>query len=98
MQIGWLNATEARDFGVHLAETLATDISRNENRKREFTSQTGSCCRSYCRLRQFSKTHKLNFYKKAKLGNSFKWKLLELGFEPGLVDELTHELMLRMSD
>ena len=100
MQLGWFNATEARNFGAHLAEMLATDLSKKEKSKREFSAAKRARLlqKVFVQVRQFKQTRKLNFYKKAKLGNSFKWKLLELGFEPGLVDELTHELMLRMSD
>ena len=39
----------------------------------------------------------LNFYKRAKLANSFKWKLLQSGVEPGLVDELTRILLVRLA-
>ncbi|HLY52929.1 MAG TPA: tetratricopeptide repeat protein, partial [Steroidobacteraceae bacterium] len=40
---------------------------------------------------------KLNVFKRAKLANSFKWRLLEKGVEPDLVDELTQALVLRLT-
>ncbi len=40
---------------------------------------------------------KLNVFKRAKLANSFKWRLLEKGVEQQLVDELTRALVLRMT-
>ena len=49
----------------------------------------------FSQIQQFKMKHKLNIYKKAKLGNSFKWKLLEANYDPALVDELTKALMLK---
>jgi hypothetical protein len=46
--------------------------------------------------KQFGQTHKLNIYKKAKLGNAFKWILLEKGYDAQFVDELTKEVILAL--
>jgi hypothetical protein len=35
-------------------------------------------------------------FRRAKLANSFKWRLLDGGFDPKLVDELTRMLLLRL--
>jgi tetratricopeptide (TPR) repeat protein len=40
---------------------------------------------------------KLNVFKRAKLANSFKWRLLENGIEKELANELTQALMLRLT-
>lgn len=40
---------------------------------------------------------KLNLLQRAKLANSFKWRLLEKGVEQQLVDELTQALVLRLT-
>jgi hypothetical protein len=45
---------------------------------------------------QFGQTHSLNIYKKAKLGNAFKWGLLEKGYDEKFVDELTKEVILAL--
>ncbi|HKD55780.1 MAG TPA: sulfotransferase [Steroidobacteraceae bacterium] len=39
----------------------------------------------------------LNVFKRARLANSFKWRLLEKGVEREVVDELTQALVLRLS-
>ena len=39
----------------------------------------------------------LNFYKKAKFANSFKWRLIENGVARGTADELTQSLVLHLS-
>jgi tetratricopeptide (TPR) repeat protein len=40
---------------------------------------------------------RLNFYKRAKLANSFKWRLLENGVERNVADQVTHQLALHLS-
>ena len=39
----------------------------------------------------------LNFYKKAKFANSFKWRLLENGVEPRTADRVTHSVLVHLS-
>jgi hypothetical protein len=39
--------------------------------------------------------HKLKIYKKAKLGNAFKWKRLDANYGLEFVDELTKVLLLK---
>ena len=38
----------------------------------------------------------LGFFRRAKLGNTFKWRLLEHGVEPALADELTRLVLHRL--
>ncbi len=40
---------------------------------------------------------RLNLYKRAKLANTFKWKLLQNGVEPAVVNELTRVLLVRLA-
>jgi len=42
--------------------------------------------------RGFSREHKLNVYKKARLANRFKWALIEAGYPSEFVNEMTYEL------
>jgi hypothetical protein len=41
--------------------------------------------------------HKLGVYKKAKLGNVFRWKLQELGFSAAFAERATKELVTRLA-
>ncbi len=43
------------------------------------------------------RTLQLNFYKKVKFANSFKWRLIENGVEPAVADEVTQALVLHLS-
>jgi hypothetical protein len=97
MPIGWFDAREAREFGVSLADTLAKSLATSERKRQSLAKRNELLEKLFVQVRLFKQTHKLNFYKKAKIGTSFKWKLLELGFDRELVDALTHEIMVRVS-
>ena len=47
-------------------------------------------------VQQFKAGRALNVYKKAKLGNAFKWVLRDKGYDTQYVDDLTEWLMLRV--
>jgi len=42
---------------------------------------------------KFALTHPLNLYKKARLGNSFRWALRDAGYPSDLVESWTYELV-----
>jgi len=41
--------------------------------------------------------HRLGVYKKAKLGNVFRWKLQELGYSANFAERATKELVTRLA-
>src|SRR6266545_806773 len=47
----------------------------------------------FSRAERFARTHRLNIYKKARLGNQFRWALKEAGYPPEFVDSWTYELV-----
>jgi hypothetical protein len=46
---------------------------------------------------RYHSEHKLNVYKKAKLGNVFKWKLKELGYSDAFAERATKEIITRLA-
>jgi hypothetical protein len=44
-------------------------------------------------VERFAVEHKLNPFKKARLGNRFKWALKEAGYEPMAVDAFTQKVV-----
>lgn len=48
----------------------------------------------FARAGKFARTHRLNIYKKARLGNQFRWALREAGYPREFVETWTHELVL----
>lgn len=98
MALSWFDAREAEAFGNALAEFYNQEFRAHNktgshpNRKME--KQQKLVSQVFQQARQFRQAHKLNFYKKAKLGNAFKWKLRDLGHDGELIDQMTKDLML----
>ncbi len=49
------------------------------------------------RAQRYLAEHKLGVYKKAKLGNTFRWKLKELGFSDAFCENATRQIVLLMA-
>jgi hypothetical protein len=47
----------------------------------------------FSRAANFARNHKLNLYKKARLGNQFRWALREAGYPGEFVEAWTYELV-----
>lgn len=99
MIFNWFDTTEATRFGESLAEFFAQRVPldgkagkphKADKKLQEIYPKLFSQCA------RFKQEHKLNMFKRAKLANSFKWKLLDLGYAPEFVDSLTKELLLRV--
>jgi hypothetical protein len=97
MLFKWFDASTATQFGSTLAQgviaKIPLDISADD---KKFSSKAGELLKGMDRqIASFKQTHPLNLYKKAKLGNAFKWALLDAGYRPAYVDELTEWLLAR---
>ncbi len=92
MLFSWFDAREAKEFGASLArfhiERIPLDKTRSPAKQQE------SLNKLFQQMVQFKLGHKLNIYKKAQLGNVFKWELKEAGYDPEYVDQITKKLML----
>lgn len=96
--LDWFNAKEEQKFAIFLAnffcEKFPPDLGAKKNKsssKREYVLKN-----MFLQINEFKKTNKLNIYKKAKLGNSFKWHLIEAGYDHESVDELTKLILLKL--
>jgi hypothetical protein len=45
----------------------------------------------------FREQHGLGIYKKARLGNTFRWELTELGYDNEFVEDVTRRLVVHIS-
>ena len=95
MAFSWFDASEAKQFGNALAQfylaKLPVDTDRADKKypnKKEFVSK-----KMAEQIGDFKLENKLNLYKKAQLGNAFKWALRDAGYSSKDVDELTTALM-----
>jgi len=96
MLLNWFDAGEAKEFGVSLANFyLEKNPSAPSNKKEKFLvkKQEEILNSLVQQIIRFKREHKLNIYKKAQVGNTFKWTLKEAGVDPHYVDQLTGWLM-----
>lgn len=97
MIFSWLTTKDEKAFGESLAVFFAERIPAGSDFKaKKFAARAQQVLSSMgLQVDQFKQNHKLNVLKKAQLGNAFKWKLRDAGYEQAYVDELTEWLMLR---
>jgi tetratricopeptide (TPR) repeat protein len=95
----WFNAREAADLGVALADQFAAAAAlatmRNSEGKRK--GHAAALEQLHERADREVLPLELNFYQKARFANSFKWKLIENGVEPGVADGVTQSLIMHLS-
>ncbi len=100
MMLQWFNAREAADVGIALADQFARGAAARPataSTKVGQKQQTTPLQELLRRVDSDVRTLQLNFYKKAKFANSFKWRLIENGIEPKVADEVTQSLILHLS-
>ena len=95
-----LDTKELEEF----ATTLAADLGRRFPPASEARTDTGAKHQIKVILEglatravRYHEQHKLGIYKKAKLGNVFKWKLKELGYSPEFAEAATQEIITRLA-
>ena len=86
------------------ATVLATDLGRRFPPASEARTDPGAKNQLKiileglgARAVRFHQEHKLGVYKKAKLGNTFKWKLRELGYSADFCEQATKEIVTRLA-
>jgi hypothetical protein len=97
--LNWFNATEAQNFGASLAKRVISQFPADAPEakgKKAAKKHDALFQRLTLEVTQFKQSNKLNIYKKAKLGNVFKWTLVDAGYDADFVDQLTHWLMLQL--
>jgi tetratricopeptide (TPR) repeat protein len=100
----WLNAREATEVGTALADdfvmqTAGPAEARHKAARPAVQSKDLQkfLQRFVQRVDRDALPLRLNLFKRAKLANSFKWRLLEKGVDREIVDELTRVLTLRLT-
>jgi tetratricopeptide (TPR) repeat protein len=105
MMLKWLDAREATAAGAALADdfylqsgsTLPRGRAKQAGKHPQGQELQNFLQKFLQRIDQATRPLKLNVFKRAKLANSFKWRLLEKGVEKELVDELTQALVVRLT-
>ena len=97
---GLINTQELEEF----AGVLASDLGRRFPPASEARTDPGAKYQLKvileglgARAVRYHGDHKLNVYRKAKLGNVFKWRLKELGYSDAFIDNATKEIVNRLA-
>src|ERR1700686_2611255 len=97
MILTWLNGREAAEIGVALADEFAPRTESAVTQGSPQSSASGSMEQLLQRADSEVRPLQLNFFKKAKFANSFKWRLIESGVSRKIADEVTQSLVLHLS-
>jgi Flp pilus assembly protein TadD len=99
MILSWLDASKAVETGISLADRLAPRATPDPLKSATKKPQTLIEALQDILAHADHGLHAadLNFYKRAKLANSFKWRLIESGVERATADEVTQALVLSLS-
>lgn len=105
MLLKWFKASEVAEVGTALADDviLQTASGHGVTRNRGVNAPGPErdlqkfLQKFLQRVDREARPLQLNVFKRAKLANSFKWRLLEKGVEREIVDELTQALVVRLT-
>lgn len=95
--LGWFDARQAAEVGITLADQFSSSSSSSPKRRKSGPGHADRLRTLLSTAERAIQPLRLNFYKKAKLANSFKWRLLENGVESGTAAEITHTLVMHLS-
>jgi tetratricopeptide (TPR) repeat protein len=97
--LDWFNAREAAEIGTALADQFAPQTAPASARSDNAGGSKSIGALEVLLRRADSDVRKLrlNFYKKAKFANSFKWRLIENGVKPEVANEVTQRLILHLA-
>jgi tetratricopeptide (TPR) repeat protein len=97
MILAWLNGREAAEIGVALADEFAPKAEFAVAKASRQGDGSGSMDLLLRRADSEVRPLQLNFYKKAKFANAFKWRLIENGVARETADGVTQSLVLHLS-
>lgn len=98
--LGLLDTKEVESFATALAEDLGRRFPPASEKRTDpgAKNQLGVILEGLSkRAERFRDEKKLGLYKKAKLGNVFKWKLKDLGYSDGFIDHATNAVITRIA-
>src|SRR5882757_6264887 len=96
MILAWLDGREAAEIGAALADEFAPRTAGIVHDSVQ-NSPSGSLEQLLRHADSNVRPLQLNFYKKAKFANSFKWRLIENGVARKIADEVTQSLVVHLS-
>jgi hypothetical protein len=84
----------AKSLAQDLAKRYPPALDKNSERKISQKRLTNILEDTLKRAIEFNQQHKLGVYKKARLGNTFRWELQEMGYSEKFVEIATEGLVV----
>jgi hypothetical protein len=96
--LSWFDAREAKLFGSHLAKFFISKIPLDLTiSEKKLGSKTEFVLKKMAeQVASFKRREKLNVYKRAQLGNAFKWELKDSGYDDAYIEALTGWLVTKL--
>lgn len=95
---GSVSGKQVDEFAKSLAQELAKRyppaLDKEGERKLSQKRLTAILEDTYAKAVDFRQQHKLGVYKKARLGNTFRWELQEMGYSEKFVEAATEGLIV----
>jgi hypothetical protein len=98
--LGLVDTKEVEAFATALAEDLGRRFPPSSEKRSDAgaANQLGGILDGLgARAARYRDEKQLGLYKKAKLGNVFRWKLKELGYSEGFVEQATNAIVTRVA-
>lgn len=98
--MGLVDTKEVEAFAASLADDLGRRFPPSSEQRTDAgaRNQLGNILDSLAtRAARFRDQKDLGLYKKAKLGNAFRWKLKDLGYSEAFIEAATHAIVTRVA-
>jgi hypothetical protein len=95
--LDWFRTREVDELAAAIAAELVKRVPPGalESRTRKAAERLRNTHDAiFARAGKFARTRPLNVYKRARLGNQFRWALKEAGYPPEFVESWTYELAI----
>ena len=92
----WFDTAEIDELAQSIAGELVKRVPPNSldsHTKKSADRLRNTHDAIFARAGKFARTRKLNIYKRARLGNQFRWALKEAGYPAEFVESWTYELV-----
>ncbi len=96
----WFDTNDVDQFARALAQDLigrmpVSQLDAGKKMTPERLRNTREAILS--RTTAFARNHKINWYKKAHLGNTFKWELRGAGYQQQFIDAMTYDVLMAIT-
>ena len=97
--LNWLDTVVVDEFARALAKDVIGRVPPQPDSAKRGTPDRLRNMREaiVARASAFGRTHSINWYKKAHLGNTFKWELRGAGYDQEFVDAITYDVLVAIT-